>query len=206
MDATADGSRLVIVGNFLKVGGVDHSQVAHHQPGEKHGHAVGQSGNREPVWRDHLALLRRRGDQPGWHLVRARGPWRLLQHRPLDTVTRWELQGQDTSAHPTWTNWTGGDTLWSVAVTPAAVYVAGHPRWLDNYGCNNEPCPDAVAREGIAAVDPADGSVLPWNPGRSRGVGAQELVVTQRGLYVGSDTERLGDEFHARLGLFPPSP
>ncbi len=205
MDATADGSRLVIVGNFLKVGGVDHSQVA----------IINLVKNTVMPWASpeteslcgatisHFFADVEINQGGTWFALVARGGYSSTDL--CDTVTRWELQGQDTSAHPTWTNWTGGDTLWSVAVTPAAVYVAGHPRWLDNYGCNNEPCPDAVAREGIAAVDPADGSVLPWNPGRSRGVGAQELVVTQRGLYVGSDTERLGDEFHARLGLFPPS-
>jgi hypothetical protein len=46
-------------------------------------------------------------------------------------------------------------------------------------------------------------------------VGAEELVATTEGLYIGSDTDRLGPncgttggpsgcgEFHARLGMFP---
>ena len=33
---------------------------------------------------------------------------------------------------PTWINYTGGDSLKSVGVTSAAVYVQGHSRWLDN--------------------------------------------------------------------------
>ena len=99
-----------------------------------------------------------------------------------DTVTRWELTEADTSAEPTWTNWTGGDTLWSVAVTPACGLYRRPPPMARQLRLQQRALPRLGPREGIAAVDPADGSVLPWNPGRSRGVGAQELVVTQRGF------------------------
>jgi hypothetical protein len=203
MDATADGSRLVIVGNFMKVDGVEHQQVA----------VINLLNNTVMPWASRRTetfcgssishfFSDVELDQTGTYFVLvSRGGY--SSNELCDTVTRWELDGQDTSALPTWINWTGGDTLWSVAVTPAAVYIGGHQRWLDNYGCNNEACPGSVPREGIAAVDPDDGSVLPWNPGRARGVGAQELVVTARGLYVGSDTQRLGGEYHARLGMFP---
>jgi hypothetical protein len=46
-------------------------------------------------------------------------------------------------------------------------------------------------------------AIRSWNPGRTRGVGAEELVADADGLYVGSDTIRLGGEYHARLGRFP---
>ncbi|HVQ17661.1 MAG TPA: hypothetical protein VMT27_01340, partial [Actinomycetes bacterium] len=205
MDATADASRLVIVGNFRKVDGADHQQVA----------VIDLVSNHVMPWSS-PEMSNLCGTTLAFFVadveIDRSGQWFALVSRGgyssdglCDTVTRWKLDPNETSAEPTWTNWTGGDTLWSVAVTPSAVYVGGHQRWLDNYGCNNLPCPGAVAREGIAALDPADGSVLAWNPGRSRGVGAQELVVTKRGLYVGSDTTRLGDEYHARLGQFPPT-
>ncbi len=48
-----------------------------------------------------------------------------------DAVSRFETDNLDPSA-PTWINYTGGDSLKSVAVTDAAVYVQGHSRWLDN--------------------------------------------------------------------------
>jgi hypothetical protein len=90
---------------------------------------------------------------------------------------------------PTWINYTGGDSLHSVAITGVAVYVGGHQRWLDNpYGRDN-PGPGAVSRPGIGALNPATGKALSWNPTRTRGVGAKALFVTGAGLWVGSDTE-----------------
>ena len=89
---------------------------------------------------------------------------------------------------PTWINYTGGDTLHSVAVTSHAVYVGGHQRWLDNpYG--RDSCGTGCkSRPGIGAIDPTTGKALTWNPMRTRGVGAKELTLTSAGLWVGSDT------------------
>jgi hypothetical protein len=120
-----------------------------------------------------------------------------------DTSSRWETTNAPGSVE-TWRNCTGGDTLYSVAVTTAAVYVGGHHRWLDNCGGRNNPVAGSFAADGIGAIDPVTGrAIRSWNPERTRGVGAEELVAQPEGLYVGSDTTRLGGEYHARLGLFP---
>jgi len=104
---------------------------------------------------------------------------------------------------PTWINYTGGDTLHSVAATDVAVYVQGHQRWLDNPQGRNSAGPGAVSRPGIGAIGPTTGLALTWNPTKDRGVGGKDLYVTSQGLWVGSDTTHIGGETHARIALMP---
>jgi len=104
---------------------------------------------------------------------------------------------------PTWINYTGGDTLHSVAATDVAVYVQGHQRWLDNPQGRNSPGPGAVSRPGIGAIGPTSGLALGWNPTKDRGVGGKDLYVTSQGLWVGSDTTHIGGETRARIALMP---
>jgi hypothetical protein len=120
-----------------------------------------------------------------------------------DTAARWESSKTGSGQNPTWVNWTGGDTLLSVAVTGKAVYVGGHQRWQDNPQGKDSAGPGAVSRPGIAALNPTGGKALSWNPTRTRGHGVETLVATSSGLYVGSDTDELGHEYHGRVGMFP---
>ena len=119
-----------------------------------------------------------------------------------DATARFETANPAPSV-PTWINYTGGDTLHSVAVTDRAVYVQGHQRWLDNPQGRDSAGPGAVSRPGIGAIDPVSGLALPWNPTKERGVGGKDLLVTARGLWVGSDTGRIGQELRARVALLP---
>jgi hypothetical protein len=119
-----------------------------------------------------------------------------------DTAARWEATANGPGQTPTWVNWTGGDTLLATSVTGVAVYVGGHQRWMDNPHGHDSAGPGAVERPGIAALNPATGKALAWNPTRTRGHGVEALVATPTGLLVGSDTEELGHEYHARLGMF----
>jgi len=132
---------------------------------------------------------------------RASSPTKLC-----DSAARFEVAGAGRH-NPTWVQRTGGDSLYAVAVTGAAVYVGGHQRYLDNpYGSDAKgPGPGAVSRVGIGAVSPITGKALPWNPTRTRGVGVRALVATPNGLLVGSDTDQLGREYHGRIGMFPLS-
>jgi len=123
-----------------------------------------------------------------------------------DAAARFETANVSSTAQPTWINWTGGDTLYSVAVTGAAVYVGGHQRWLDNPYGHDSAGAGAVSRPGIGAIDPVTGKALPWNPTKSRNHGTMVLFATSRGLWVGSDGTEFGHEPHSGIGFAPLDP
>jgi hypothetical protein len=104
---------------------------------------------------------------------------------------------------PTWINYSGGDTFHSIAATGAAVYVQGHFRALDNPNGTDGPLPGSSPRQGIGAIDPVTGRALPWNPGKTRGVGGKDFLVTPAGLWVASDGARIGGELHDNIALMP---
>jgi hypothetical protein len=215
MDADAAGGRLLVVGNFRLVGGLPRQQVA--MIDLPTGTVTGWYTNRFPndvagtaqAWKCSQSFITQMRDvelspDGSYFVIVTTGaaPDRNLTSL-CDTASRWESAGPP-NAMETWRNCTGGDTLYSVATTGAAVYVGGHQRWLDNCGGRDDTVSGFFAASGIGALDPVTGrAVRTWNPGRSRGVGAEELVATAEGLYIGSDTESLGGEYHARLGLFP---
>jgi len=123
-----------------------------------------------------------------------------------DAAARFETANVSSNAQPTWINWTGGDTLYSVAVTGAAVYVGGHQRWLDNPQGHDSAGPGAVSRPGIGAIDPVTGKALAWNPTKSRNHGTMVLYATPQGLWVGSDGTEFGHEPHNGIGFAPLDP
>lgn len=215
MDADSAGTRLVLIGNFREVDGQLRQQIA----------MVDLGSRALSPWSTARFPNGPRGSSDAFHCYQVFDTqMRDVEFSPTgsyfvvvttggapdrnatslcDTATRWEAAGGPGSRE-TWRQCTGGDTLYSVAVTSAAVYLGGHQRWLDNCGGRDTPVAGSFAADGIGAVDPATGrAIRSWNPGRTRGVGAEELVAQSEGLYVGSDTSRLGGEYHARLGFFP---
>jgi hypothetical protein len=119
-----------------------------------------------------------------------------------DAAARFETDIAHPS-RPTWINYSGGDTFQSVAATPAAVYVQGHFRALDNPNGTDGPEPGSSPRRGIGAIDPTGGKALSWNPGKTRGIGGKDLLMTSAGLWVASDGARIGGELHDNIALMP---
>lgn len=217
MDADATGAHLVVVGNFRQVGGQKRMQIAminlasnalsswftNRYPNDFSGALVYQC---RQTFYTQLHDVEFSPDGSYFVAVGTGGAPDYNQTSLCDTAARFETNGTvgTSGAHETWHNCTGGDTLYSVAVTTAAVYVGGHERWLDNCGGQDTSVAGSFAAPGVGAIDPTTGKAIrTWNPGRTRGLGAEELVAQSDGLYIGSDTEQLGGEYHARLGLFP---
>ena len=121
-----------------------------------------------------------------------------------DAAARFET-GVANPTRPTWINYTGGDTLHSIAATGVAVYVGGHQRWLDNPYGRDSAGPGAVSRPGVGALDPATGKALAWNPGKTRGVGTKAIYPTPTGVWFGSDGRRFAGVIHDSIAFTPLS-
>ena len=89
----------------------------------------------------------------------------------------------------------GCDSLYSVAADNSAVYVAGHNRWFPNGDACNTQGKGAIPAPGLAGLTPgsAGGSLIENSSGkaglysRSRGHGADDMLLTPRGLWIASD-------------------
>ena len=126
-----------------------------------------------------------------------------------DAAGRWEASSSGSTAQPTWINWTGGDTLLSVAVSGAAVYVGGHERWLDNPSGHDSAGPGAFQVDSIGAINPTTGAAIrTWNADyMDRNHGKEDLTLYSGGLVVGGDGTYLKGIYHKGTGISPsPSP
>jgi len=101
-----------------------------------------------------------------------------------------------------WINYTGCDSLFSAAADASAVYVAGHNRWLDNPDGCNQAGPGAIPAPGLAGLTPgpSGGALLTNSAGtaglysRSRGLGADDMLLTSAGLWIASDNFGGGEQ------------
>jgi hypothetical protein len=209
-DLSPDKKRMIAVGNFKTVSGTDHDQavlvdlttttnakIANWQTNrfdDRCGASAYDGWVRDAAFSpdgSYFVIAATGGNFPG---------------SLCDSASRWNPNAAGTGLRETWSEMTGGDSLLSVAITGPAVYVGGHQRWMNNtYGLNTAG-PGAVGRAGLAALDPLNGLPLAWNPGRnSRGNGARALYATSDGLYIGSDTDYIGNFQYprAKIAFFP---
>jgi hypothetical protein len=206
LDITPDGTRLIAIGNWTSVAGLQRDQIVMLDLTTSPVSVADWATTRyQPQCATVFDTYMRDVDvspDGSYFVVTTSGAYRA--DSLCDSAARWETGAVGTGQQPTWVDYTGGDTLYSVAITGTAVYVGGHQRWMNNSFAADKAGPGAVAREGIAALDPVNGLPLSWNPGRDRGVGAFALVATDQGLWIGSDTERIGRyEYHGRIAFMP---
>jgi hypothetical protein len=217
MDVSADGTRLIMVGNFKTVDGVVHDQIAMVDLGPT-------SADVDPTWNTsgytatcasgaYDTYMRDVAFAPDgtYFSVAATGGGTFDSNTDgsramCDTVSRWETTSTGANVAPTWIDYTGNDSFESIAISGAAIYLGGHERWLNNSAASDSPGEGSVPRPGLAAVNPVNGLPYAWNPGRNpRGAGAYALYVSPSGLYVGSDTTYIGDHtyYRGRVAYFP---
>lgn len=214
IDVTPDASRLVAIGNFQLANGLDRTQIA----------MIDLTTTPATVadWETDafkslcssrfISYLKDVDFSPdgSYFAVGNTGANRGITTM-CDTASRWETYATGSGIRPTWVDWTGGDSFVSVAVTATAVYVGGHNQYVNQpYVVPNcgfcqayYPTPGAVHREGLAALDPANGLPFNWDPGRARGEGVFAFLATPQGLWIGSDTNRIGNETHGRIAFMP---
>ncbi len=120
-----------------------------------------------------------------------------------DGIGRFDM---DDMTQPQWINYTGGDSVWAVSVTGAAVYVQGHFQWLDNRFGFASRCPAnrvCARRLAIGAIDPDSGLALPWAPNKPASIGGKVFLATDEGLWVGSDSQYFDGEPHRGIAFAP---
>ena len=205
-DVTADGTRAIVAGNFTKVNGLGRYQIAMLDLTTSPISVVDWSTNQygDGCSNSFATYMRDVDFSPDGSnfVVATTGAYNTTFL--CDAAARWETAATGSSLLPTWVNYSGGDTLTAVAVTDTAVYIGGHQRWMNNPYAADRIGAGAVARDGLAAVDPRSGATLSWNPGRDRGVAVYGLLATNSGLWIGSDTERIANEqYRARLAFMP---
>ncbi|WP_244367136.1 PQQ-like beta-propeller repeat protein [Micromonospora echinofusca] len=205
LDVSADGRRLIVIGNFSSVAGQARHQLAVIDLTTTGATLSAWATTRyQPTCANGTPTYMRGVD------ISADGAWFVVvtagytyTNTLCDAAARFEFGTAGPNKQPTWVNYTGGDTLLSVAVTGAAVYVGGHQRWLDNPLGRNAAGPGAVSRPGIGAIHPTTGKALSWNPTKERGVGTADILATPTGLWIGSDTSTVAGEFHGKIAFFP---
>ena len=207
MDVTPDGSTMVVIGNFMAVAGAPRVEAAMidltTNPATV---ASWQTDRFVPRCYTVFDFVVRDVDlspDGSYFVIVTTGGYGGGPPALCDTATRWETAASGPAQNPTWAAYTGGDSTFAVETTGAAVYVGGHQRWQNNPFKADGVGQGSVSREGIAALDPSNGLPFSWNPGRTLGLGVRDLLATEAGLWMGSDTDWAGGELHPRIAYFP---
>nr|WP_246280451.1 PKD domain-containing protein [Nocardioides daedukensis] len=210
IEITNAGDRMVVMGNFKQIDGLVRDQVAivNLPAGSAELDANWRTRRYEPycfnwAFDTYVRSVSIAPDDSYFVLASTGG------HNTgtlCDTIARWDFSDSGQDVQEAWFSDSGGDTLWATTVTEKAVFVGGHQRWMNNDNGSDFAGPGAVPRAGLAALNPTSGIPIPWNPGRNpRGAAVYALYPTETGLWMGSDTEYVGDVRYRRprIAFFP---
>ena len=214
LDVSPDGQHLVAVGNFTSVDGQANWRIvmldltdngATVSPWNYPHSSRGCHAQTRPMYQMYVRDVDFAPDSSyfavastGGHRINGEGPGLVL----CDAVARFNTSNL-TPTQPAWINYTGGDTLQSVAVTGAAVYVQGHSRWLDNPYGRDSAGPGAVSRPGGGAVDPVTGKAMAWNPVMPQAKGGYQILPVEGGVWFVTDGKRFHSKYRYGIRFVP---
>ncbi|HRD59415.1 PKD domain-containing protein [uncultured Nocardioides sp.] len=210
MEATSTGDKLAVIGNFKRADGLPRDQLVVIDVGPDTASVDVDWRTRrfEPYCYNWAFDTTMRGmavsPDDSFFVVASTGganPGTLC-----DSAARFDFDRSGEDVQPTWVDYSGGDTLWGVEITENAVYVGGHQRWMNNSEGRDSNGQGSVPRAGLAALDPDSGLPLSWNPGRNpRGEAVYAIHATPTGVWIGSNTQWVGDRKYRRprLAFFP---
>ena len=139
---------------------------------------------RSAAWspNDSVIYLATTGERP-WN-------WRYFSRRIGLCDATSAFPARQTPVKHLWVNYTGCDSLYVAAADPYAVYVGGHPRWIDNaHGCNYAGR-GAIPYPGMQVMHPGNGAPLLTASGKAQysmaRANADDMVITPAGLWIAS--------------------
>lgn len=210
-----NGRTMVVTGNFTQVSGKKRDQIAMVRLGTSRATVLRGWSTKAFTARCHAdtfdSYIRDVAFAPNgrYFIVAATGGVGSNHdgtYSSCDSASRYDTSDRGHDVSPRWIDYSGEDSILTEAVTGTAVYVGGHQRWLNNrYGLDTAG-PGAVPRPGLAALDPKNGLPYSWNPGRNpRGAGCYALLATSEGLWIGADTDYIGNRAYLRpkVAFFP---
>lgn len=108
---------------------------------------------------------------------------------------------------PVWKVKTDGDNM-GVAASANAVYVAGHYDYVVSAKSSCwQFCPGkGPRRHHLAAVNRADGMLLPWNPDADTSTGPYTVAVGANAVYFGGEFNKINFEAQPGFSIFPGTP
>jgi hypothetical protein len=218
MSLTPDGSLLAIGGSFGTVNNQATPRVALIDTAGGLGAAAKLTQWSAPIlaaaceWTSYVTAIALSADG-SFLVVATSGSLAPSGPSVCDAAARFSTAPAAGGVQPSWINFSGRDSFYSVAVAGSVVYAGGHDRWANNECGDNAVCEsNAVLVDGLAALDANTGLALAWwHPQTARGVGVQSLTIFPAGLFPGSngglilgtDIHTIGGSYHSDLAMFP---
>jgi hypothetical protein len=213
MSLAPSGNLLAVSGDFLDVAGQSRPRVALINTGGGVGSTAKLANWAAPIFANNCSkqhdYVRGIDISPdGSYLVVADTGYKsdgTTNPAVCDAAARFPTAATGTNIQPTWINYFGGDSAYSVQITGPVAYIGGHNRWMNNECGLNNICEDnAVLTQGLSAVDTNTGLAIPWfHPLTLRGNGIVSMEAFPAGLFSGSRGGLLiGDDQNDDAGLY----